>query len=96
MAPRRRTLRRAPYGMLGASALLAMLFLCTFGFQGLFQLDDSRFRSVWMNLLVCIMVLSLQYMACQKVISSREARASEQILADAQSSLDFSHALFER
>lgn len=49
-----------------------------------------------MSLLVCIMVLSLQYMACQKVISSREARASEQILADAQSSLDLSHALFER
>lgn len=49
-----------------------------------------------MSLLVCIMVLSLQYMTCQKVISSREARASEQILADAQSSLDLSHALFER
>lgn len=85
-----------PHGVLGASALLAMLFLCTFGFQGLFQLDDSRFRSVWMSLLVCIMVLSLLYTACQKVISSREARASEQMLADAQSSLDLSHALFER
>lgn len=89
-------LEAEPYGVLGTSALLAMLFLCTFGFQDLFQLENARAKAVWMSLNFCIMTLSLQYMACQKVITSRKANASEQMLADAQASIDLSHALFER
>ena len=50
----------APHGVLSQTAVLAMLFLSTFGFQHLFQMSESRATAVWLDLLVCGMLLGSQ------------------------------------
>lgn len=49
----------APHGVLSQTVVLAMLFLSTFGFQHLFQMSESRATAVWMDLLVCGMLLGI-------------------------------------
>ena len=73
--------------------VLAMLFSSTFGFQHLFQMSGSRATAVWMDLLVCGMLLGIQYTSYLAIIASRKAQLTESMLTDASTHWELSQAL---
>lgn len=89
-------LKDEPRGVVTTSLVLAMLFGSTFGFQHLFQTESNRATAIWMDLLVCGMLLGLQYASYRAIVSSREAKAAEQMLDDAAAHWELSHALLNR
>lgn len=100
IGPFRRTsgalLKDEPHGVVTTSLVLAMLFACTFGFQHLFQAEGNRSTAVWMDLLVCGMLLGLQYTSYRAIVFSRETQATEQMLEDAAVHWELSRALLSR
>ena len=86
----------APHGVLSQTVVLAMLFLSTFGFQHLFQMSESRATAVWMDLLVCGMLLGIQYTSYLAIIASRKAQLTESMLTDASAHWELSQALLSR
>ena len=89
-------LKDEPHGVVTTSLVLAMLFACTFGFQHLFRTDVNRATAVWMDLLVCGMLLGLQYTSYRAIVFSRETQTTEQMLEDAAAHWELSHALLSR
>lgn len=86
----------APHGVLSQTVVLAMLFLSTFGFQHLFQMSESQATAVWMDLLVCGMLLGIQYTSYLAIIASRKAQLTESMLTDASTHWELSQALLSR
>lgn len=86
----------APHGVLSQTVVLAMLFLSTFGFQHLFQMSESQATAVWMDLLVCGMLLGIQYTSYLAIIASRKAQLTESMLTDASAHWELSQALLSR
>lgn len=86
----------APHGVLSQTVVLAMLFLSTFGFQHLFQMSESRATAVWMDLLVCGMLLGIQYTSYLAIIAGRKAQLTESMLTDASAHWELSQALLSR
>lgn len=89
-------LERGLRGTVTSTIILAMLFSCTFGFQHLFQLEQNRPTAVWMDLLVCGMLLGIQYVSCLAIVSSRESLRAEGLLESAQAHWELSQALLGR
>lgn len=85
-----------PKSILTASLLLAMLFASTFGFQHLFQTDGNRTTAVWMDLLVCGLLLGLQHTSIRAIVSARETKATEQMLEDAAVHWELSQEIIGR
>lgn len=84
-------LKDEPRSVLTSSLLLTMLFASTFGFQYLFQTEGNRATAVWMDLLVCGLLLGLQYTSNRAIVSARETKAAEQMLEDAAVHWELSH-----
>ncbi|MEQ2638244.1 hypothetical protein [Paratractidigestivibacter faecalis] len=91
-----RLLSDTPHGTLSQTVVLAMLFSSTFGFQHLFQMSESRATAVWMDLLVCGMLLGIQYTSYLAIIAGREAQLTESMLTDASTHWELSQALLSR
>lgn len=89
-------LGETPHTALAQATILAMLFLSTFGFQHLFQLDESRPSAIWMDLLVCAMLLVIQYTSYRSIALARERHETERLLDEAATHWELSHALIER
>ncbi len=89
-------LKDEPHGVVTSALVFAMLFASSFGFQYLFQTEGNRASAVWMDLLVCGMLLGLQYTSYRAIVSGRETKATEQMLEDAAAHWELSHALLNR
>lgn len=91
-----RIVENSPKGALTMAALLVMLLSCTFGFQNLFRLSEqNKASAVWMSIVVCLIVLGMQYLMLGSMLEERELAASEQMLADAEDHWKVSNELIE-
>ena len=78
------------------TALLVIFLCCTIGFQHLFTyFAGARATVAWMTVLVCLMVLGLQYANFQAALRGRERAATEQMLAEGARHWDLSRELIE-
>ena len=78
------------------TGLLVAFLCCTFGFQHLFTtLSGARPTVVWMTVLVCLMVLGLQYANFQAALMGRERAATEQMLLEGARHWNLSRELMD-
>lgn len=76
--------------------LLAVLLACTFGLQFLFhQASGNETMAVVVAVLVCLLVLGLQYATLGATLEGRELAATEQMLAAAEEHWRLSNELVE-
>lgn len=89
-------LEGSPRDVIAMAALLVIFLCCTFGFQHLFTVfEGSRPTVIWMTLLLCLMVLGLQYTNFQAALAGRERAANEQMLREGARHWDLSRELIE-
>ncbi|OUP39130.1 ATP-binding protein [Olsenella sp. An188] len=89
-------LEGSPRDVVMMTGLLVIFLGCAFGFQHLFtNFAGSRPTVIWMTVLLCLMVLGLQYANFQAALMGRERAATEQMLREGARHWDLSHELIE-
>lgn len=89
-------LEGSPRDVISMTILLVIFLCCTFGFQHIFTIfEGGRPTVIWMTLLLCLMVLGLQYTNFQAAFAGRERAATEQMLREGARHWDLSHELIE-